>query len=123
MFLSFQDVTITTAGIQTKFVQFENYEYAFAVDAQFTQIFLVFLRELALSVPIIIVFSLIIALLLNQQIRFKNFFRTVFFLPVIISSGPVISKLTEQGVTSIPSIEDYAIFATLMAGTDKKLVS
>ncbi|KMK74700.1 carbohydrate ABC transporter permease [Alkalihalobacillus pseudalcaliphilus] len=118
LFLSFQDVTITTAGIQTKFVQFENYEYAFAVDAQFTQIFLVFLRELALSVPIIIVFSLIIALLLNQQIRFKNFFRTVFFLPVIISSGPVISKLTEQGVTSIPSIEDYAIFATLMAGTD-----
>ncbi|WBL14658.1 carbohydrate ABC transporter permease [Sutcliffiella sp. NC1] len=118
LFLSFQKVKVTTEGIQTEFVKFSNFEYAFAVDAIFTQKILTFIQELVLSVPIIIVFSLIIALLLNMPIRFKGFFRTIFFLPVIIASGPVMSELMEQGVTSIPSIEEYAIFNMVMSGTD-----
>ncbi|MCP3028546.1 carbohydrate ABC transporter permease [Halobacillus sp. A5] len=118
LFLSFQQVKITPNGIQTEFVKFENYMYAFTVDSQFTQVLLTFLRELLISTPIIIVFSLIIALLLNQPIRMKGFFRTVFFLPVIIASGPVITDLMEQDVTSIPSIEEYALFATFLSSTD-----
>ncbi|WP_096155659.1 MULTISPECIES: carbohydrate ABC transporter permease [Bacillus] len=118
LFLSFQKVRVTTEGIQTDFVKFSNFEYAFAVDAVFTQKILTFIQELVLSVPIIIVFSLIIALLLNMPIRFKGFFRTIFFLPVIIASGPVMRELMEQGVTSIPSIEEYAIFAMMMSGTE-----
>lgn len=115
LFLSFQQVKITTQGIQTKFVKFDNFEYAFTVDAVFTQKLLTFLQELVLSVPIIIVFSLIIALLLNQPIKFRNFFRTIFFLPVIIASGPVINELIAQGVTSIPSIKEYAIFESMLS--------
>ena len=118
LFLSFQKVRVTTEGIQTDFVKFSNFEYAFAVDAIFTQKILTFIQELVLSVPIIIVFSLIIALLLNMPIRFKGLFRTIFFLPVIIASGPVMRELMEQGVTSIPSIEEYAIFAMMMSGTE-----
>ncbi|MEH7237237.1 carbohydrate ABC transporter permease [Bacillus sp. JJ1562] len=118
LFLSFQEVKITPNGIVTSFVGMGNFEYAFAVDALFTQKLLDFLKELVLSVPIIIVFSLIIALLLNQNIRFKGIFRTIFFLPVIITSGPVIQGLMDQGVTSIPSIEEYAIFNALMTNTD-----
>lgn len=115
LFLSFQQVKITTQGIQTKFVKFDNFQYAFTVDAVFTQKLLTFLQELVLSVPIIIVFSLIIALLLNQPIKFRNFFRTIFFLPVIIASGPVINELIAQGVTSIPSIKEYAIFESMLS--------
>ncbi|WP_417899019.1 sugar ABC transporter permease [Bacillus haimaensis] len=115
LFLSFQQVKITTQGIQTKFVKLDNFEYAFTVDALFTQKLLTFLQELVLSVPIIIVFSLIIALLLNQPIKFRNFFRTIFFLPVIIASGPVINELIAQGVTSIPSIKEYAIFESMLS--------
>lgn len=118
LYLSFQEVRVTTSGIQTTFVQFENYEFAFAVDTLFTQQLLTFIQELILSVPIIIVFSLIIALLLNQPIRFKIFFRTIFFLPVIISSGPVINELMDQGVTSIPTVEEYMIFQMIMSNTD-----
>jgi oligogalacturonide transport system permease protein len=115
LFLSFQQVKITTQGIQTKFVKFDNFEYAFAVDALFTQKLITFMQELVLSVPIIIVFSLIIALLLNQPIKFRNFFRMIFFLPVIIASGPVINELIAQGVTSIPSIKEYAIFESMLS--------
>ncbi|WP_173917623.1 carbohydrate ABC transporter permease [Halobacillus sp. Marseille-Q1614] len=118
LYLSFQKVKITPSGIQTEFIRFENYVYAFTVDTQFTQVLLRFLRELIISTPIIIVFSLIIALLLNQPIRMKGFFRTIFFLPVIIASGPVITDLMAQDVTSIPSIEEYAIFAAFLSNTD-----
>ena len=45
-------------------------------------------------------------------------FRTIFFLPVIISSGPVIKELIDQGITTIPSIEQYAIYQALNSNPD-----
>lgn len=113
LFLSFQQVKITTDGIKTKFVKFGNYEYAFTVDGTFLDRVMTYLEEMVISVPIIIVFSLIIALLLNQKVKFRGVFRTIFFLPVIIASGPVIKELIDQGITTIPSIEQYAIYQTL----------
>ena len=118
LYLSFQKVKITTSGIQTTFVKFENYEFAFAVDANFVGHLTTYLKELIISVPIIIVFSLIIALLLNQKVKFRGMFRTIFFLPVIISSGPVIKELIDQGITTIPSIEQYAIYQVLNSNPD-----
>ncbi|WP_370295780.1 carbohydrate ABC transporter permease [Rossellomorea marisflavi] len=110
LYLSFHDVKITTGGIETVFVKFQNFEYAFAVDGQFTDSLLQYFRELVISVPIIIVFSLIISILLNQKVKFRGVFRTIFFLPVIIASGPVMKELIDQGVTTIPTIETYAIY-------------
>lgn len=105
LYLSFQKVQITTESIRTTFVKFENYRYAFGVDVVFGGYLIKFLKELAVAVPIIIVFSLIIALLLNKKIRFRGLFRTIFFLPVIITSGPVINEIIEQGGAIIPGLE------------------
>ncbi|MDR7073226.1 carbohydrate ABC transporter permease [Fictibacillus barbaricus] len=118
LYLSFQKVKITTSGIQTTFVKFQNYQYAFTVDGTFVEKVTTYLREMVISVPIIIVFSLIIALLLNQKIKFRGVFRTIFFLPVIIASGPVIKELIDQGITTIPSIEQYAIYQALNENPD-----
>jgi oligogalacturonide transport system permease protein len=118
LFLSFQKVKITTSGIQTEFIRFENFQYAFVVDAIFTERLTKYLEEMIISVPIIIVFSLIIALLLNQKIKFRGMFRTIFFLPVIIASGPVMKELIDQGITTIPTIEKYAIYQALTASPD-----
>lgn len=118
LYLSFQRVKITTSGIKTEFVKFGNYQFAFTGDSVFMDRLTQYLEEMVISVPIIIVFSLIIALLLNQKVKFRGFFRTVFFLPVIIASGPVIKELMDQGVTTIPSIEQYAIYQILNANPD-----
>ncbi|WP_316570853.1 sugar ABC transporter permease [Neobacillus sp. YIM B06451] len=117
-YLSFQKVKITTSGIKTEFIKFDNYLYAFTVDASFVERVSKYLEELVISVPVIIVFSLIIALLLNQKVKFRGLFRTIFFLPVIIASGPVIKELMDQGVTTIPSIEQYAIYQMLASNPD-----
>ncbi|TDL33118.1 sugar ABC transporter permease [Jeotgalibacillus sp. S-D1] len=120
-YLSFHQVSLTTEGIRTSFVSLENFQYAFTVDGVFIGYLTVFFRELLLSVPIIIVFSLIIALLLNQKIRFRGLFRTIFFLPVIIASGPVLKELQDMGVTTIPSIEEVFIYNLASRNADQFL--
>ncbi|AJS61709.1 ABC transporter permease [Paenibacillus sp. IHBB 10380] len=113
MFLSFHQVKITPVGIKTVYIGLENYKYAFFSDPVFIEKILKYLQEMALNIPIIIVFSLIIALLINQKIKFRGIFRTIFFLPVIITSGPVINELLSQGATSIPNIEQYGMFTMI----------
>jgi ABC-type sugar transport system permease subunit len=112
-YLSLHKVKITPLGIKLKYIQMDNYKNAFMNDPIFVEKLLVYLKTMALNVPIIVVFSLIIALLINYKIRFKGMFRTIFFLPVIITSGPVINELLAQGATTIPSIEKYGVFTMI----------
>ncbi len=115
LYLSFHEVRVTPTGIKTTPIGWANYRYAFLTDTQFVEKLVVYLGEIALNVPIIIVFSLIIALLLDTKVRGRGLFRTIFFLPVIILSGPVIAELIEMGATAIPNIEQYTLF-TLFRG-------
>ena len=46
--------------------------------------------EMELRTPLILIFSIFIAVILNQKFRGRTFARAVFFLPVIIATGPVI---------------------------------
>ena len=64
-------------------------------------------------VPIIIVFSIIIAVLINSKIRLRGFFRMIYFLPVIISSGPVINELITQGASGSSFIESYGVISLI----------
>ncbi|MDE7211084.1 MAG: sugar ABC transporter permease, partial [Lachnospiraceae bacterium] len=83
-------------------VGFDNYRNIFLVDTDFVFQLESYLLQTAISVPVIVAFALIIAMMLNGKIRCKGFFRLIFFLPVIIASGPVMNQLTSQGAASIP---------------------
>jgi ABC-type sugar transport system permease subunit len=112
-YLSLHKVKITPLGLKLKYIKLDNYKNAFLSDPIFVEKLLAYLKTMVLNVPIIVVFSLIIALLINYKIRLKGMFRTIFFLPVIITSGPVINQLLTQGATTIPSIEKYGVFALI----------
>lgn len=103
-FLSFNKVRVTTEGIKTTFIGIQNYKDALLMDVKFVDTLISYVGEIIIYVPIVLVFSLSMALMLNMNIKGKGLFRTIFFLPVIITSGPVIQKLIEKGATSIPSI-------------------
>ncbi len=107
--LSFNDVTVTATGIKTTSIGFNNYKNAFLADVRFVDVLVQYIGEIILYVPIVIVFSLVISLTLNMDIKFKGLFRTLFFLPVIIVSGPVMQRFIEQGVTSIQGVENMAL--------------
>jgi len=110
---SFSDVSITIDGIKTNFIGFSNYIYAFTQDTDFTGAIENYLIQILLYVPIITVISLILALLLNTKVKGTGFFRTIFFLPVIVTSGPVIKIFIDQGVASFPNVENLIDFNQL----------
>lgn len=94
-----------SSGITSTWVGFKNYVDIVRNQTLFPMYTSYFIRML-IAVPLIVVFSLIIAMLINQPIRGKGIWRTIFFLPVIISSGPILSELTAQGATGLPSIAE-----------------
>lgn len=73
---------------------FLNYRNAFLRDAYFSTYLVSVLRDMLINTPIIIIFSLFVAIVINQEFRGKTFARAVFFLPVIIATGPVYSIIT-----------------------------
>ena len=92
---------------------FENFVKVFTTDVNFPSILANFGIGLVMQLPVIIAFSLIIALLLNSNIRCRSLFRMIFFLPVIIATGPVMSRLTAQGVSSVPMVSQNALLGVL----------
>ena len=87
----------------------ENYVNVFTGEVNFPTTLGSFTMGLVLQLPIIIAFSLIIALLLNGDIKFRSGFRMIFFLPVIIATGPVMNQLTAQGVASVPMMSTTSL--------------
>jgi multiple sugar transport system permease protein/raffinose/stachyose/melibiose transport system permease protein len=68
-----------------EFIGLENFRRAFADDATFHRSLLNTLLFASIVVPLQGGLGLVLALLVNQKLAGRNFFRTVFFLPVITS--------------------------------------
>ena len=86
--LAFNQMTIVKGGGYTlDFVGFENFVYAFTKDNQFTQTLITGIGELIFEVPAILLFSLFMAVLLNQKMAGRAAFRAIFFLPVVLATG------------------------------------
>lgn len=94
---------------QFLFRGYENYTQVLFSDVDFIPQMISYITSTVISVPIIVVFALIIAMMLNQNIKGKGFFRLIFFLPVIIVSGPILSMLSTQGAGTITAIDMQAI--------------
>lgn len=128
IFYSLNEVRFTANGIRTTFVGFDNYLKIFQIEQGFVFVEAVteFLQQMLLQIPVIVVFSILIALLLNQKIKGRGIFRSIFFLPVIISSGPVINELISQGAGGTNIFDSYGfitiIQSTLSPGLAKPIV-
>ena len=108
-YYALNNIRITPLGKSFTFVGYGNFTQILLSDADFPTQLVDYLTTTIISVPIIVVFALIIAMMLNQKIKARGFFRLIFFLPVIIVSGPILGMLTEQGAGSITAIDTQAI--------------
>ena len=86
---SFNETKVQPGGMEMKYIGFKNYVNAFRKDQDYSLALVDMLKNTALRTPLIIIFSIFIALVLNQKFRGRTFARAVFFLPVIIATGPV----------------------------------
>ncbi|MBI9009444.1 MAG: sugar ABC transporter permease [Tenericutes bacterium] len=114
LYLSFFKVRLDGANIQMTFQAINNFKAAFAQDPYFVEILVEYVMNTLINVPVVLVFALIIAMLINQDVKGKGVWRTIFFLPVIISSGPIIGELINQGATTLPSINNYDLVSLIL---------
>ena len=100
---------------------YDNYASVFSLETDLPTTLGSFAISLVLQVPIIISFSLIIAMLLNGKMRCRSLFRMIFFLPVIIATGPVMNMLTAQGAATVPMMSDGSLL-NLLSGLPQFLL-
>jgi ABC-type sugar transport system permease subunit len=110
IFLSFHEVKLTVEGWGTAFNGLENYNLAFLRNTEFVPALISFLTMELLYAPVITVIAFIIALLLNQKIKIRAVFRALFFLPVIVMSGPVMYQLMDSGSMTFAGIKDMVLY-------------
>ncbi len=76
-----------TQGFVVEFVGLENYQEALFVDPSFVQTLISGIKNLIIDIPSIVIFSLFIAVILNQKVLGRAAFRAIFFIPVITATG------------------------------------
>lgn len=88
-------ISFSADEVILKFVGVSNYKKLFS-DLDFLKVLSNSLTEMFPRVLIIVFFSLFVALILRGKYRGRTLARAIFFLPVIISSGVVITVLQEN---------------------------
>ena len=110
---SFSSVSVGSSGVETTWIGIENYIEVLKRDPNYTKLLTDSLVELAYSLPIILVLSLILAMMLNQKFRGRLFFRALYFLPVIIATGYVMNLIFS---TTDESLTDMGTSAGMSSG-------
>jgi len=85
---SFHEIKILVGGgYELKWVGWKNYTDAILVDPSYVTTLVSGLKQLILDIPSIVLFSLFVAIVLNQKIAGRAAFRAIFFIPVILTTG------------------------------------
>ena len=93
IFFSFSEVSVVPGGVEKSFIGMANYKEILFRNPDYTGIVSSAITSFLYQLPIILLLSMVLAILLNQKFMGRTFFRALYFLPVIIASGPVLSLL------------------------------
>lgn len=91
--LSELTMNMNDGGYQLTWKGLENYIYAFREHGTFKQILVTSISDMIIDVPLIIFFSLFMALLLNRKFKGRALVRAIFFLPVILNSEAIVEGI------------------------------
>ena len=94
---SFYQMNVLDMSDRT-FVGLEFYNDIFRVDPDILEHLTTTVTNIFYEVPIIVIFSLFMAVILNRKFKGRTFVRAVFFLPVIVTTGIVLSSLKDDGL-------------------------
>ncbi|MDD3191547.1 MAG: sugar ABC transporter permease [Bacilli bacterium] len=120
-------------GIKADWVGLSNYIYAFTEAAttagSFTEILVQAVIDIVSDIPVILIFSLLVAVVLNSKFKGRAFVRAIFFMPVIFNSQAIDLAMTSatalqaamEAVTNdlfsqMFSFEDFLLNANIPIG-------
>lgn len=96
IYLSFNEVRQTVRGFEPSWTGLDNYFTAFFENVDFVPALLSYLGMIIPYTFVIVILSFILAYLLNRITFLRGLLRTIYFLPVIIMSGPVMYQLIDS---------------------------
>lgn len=88
--MSVSEVVISNQGFVLNWNNWANYIRALTIDPEFNRMVVNSVAQMFYRSLATIVFSFFVALILNQKFKGRTLARAIFFLPVIIATGPVI---------------------------------
>lgn len=108
---SFNNLKINPlGGYSLSFVGIENFRNALLSHASFNRTLAESLGNMLIDVPLIIFFSLFLAILISKRFRGRAFVRAVLFLPVIMLTGAVMTAMDSSlsklmgGISSVTNL-------------------
>lgn len=100
------DITVKIGGgFDLKSVGFAHFDYSWNTDPQFKILLAGSIRQLVTDVPVLMIFSLFMATILNQKFKGRLLARAIFFVPVILATG-IIARV--ESVTNIMNIVEVS---------------
>ncbi len=90
---SLSDLEVGVRGYELTWVGLKNYIYAFTAHGSFKQILTSSVINMVVDVPLIIFFSLFMALMLNRKFKGRTLVRAIFFLPVIMNAEAIVEAI------------------------------
>lgn len=78
------------------FVGLDNYIKMFTGDATYLKSLGVTFKYVFLSVPLKLAFALLVAVIMNQKLRFIGFYRTVYYIPTLLGGSVAVAMLWKQ---------------------------
>ncbi|HLT00151.1 MAG TPA: sugar ABC transporter permease [Acholeplasma sp.] len=117
------DLQAQVGYIQETWVGFDNFLYALnthvTTDSSFRLEIINTMTDAVINLPVVLIFSLFIAVLLNMDFKGRGIVRAIFFIPVILNSaavtaalggGDAISQIMEQqGITQLFDLQFYLL--------------
>ena len=95
---AFSQLDVSPEGYKLTFVGLSNFIKALREDPNFIRYLTTEIGNIVVNIPLIIMFSLFIAILLNQRFRGRTLVRAIFFLPVVVMSGALIYILESNSL-------------------------
>ena len=120
---SFSNMTVTDIGYSLTRAGnngLEHYIRALTIDPNFNLNLFTVLKDMCVTVPLVIIFSFFAANLLNQRFKGRAIARSIFFLPVIMTAGIIATMeasdllLNSMSTVETMSADDMNIVGNMM---------
>lgn len=110
---SMNEVSLSPDGGYTlNYIGFDNYKAAFVSHATFNRTLAESIGNMVLDVPLIIFFSLFVAILINKKFHGRAVVRAILFLPVIMATSAIMQAMNSSmtqimgGINNVVTIQD-----------------
>ena len=114
---SFQEIAAGESNFITTWVGLEHYYNALFVEQDYLRNLVNITTQMLYNVPLVIIFSLFVATLLNQKLPGRSAFRAIFFIPAVLVTGAIAASTSGNALANAMNELDGIATGGISQGT------